>query len=83
MNIFKKIGRNLKNFAYNEDRSIASLTLGVNAQGTVSSDIGEHAKNCPVAEVADKILDGIQKDHCENAVIHADKLEAVDDGREQ
>ena len=81
MNIFKKIGRNLKNFAYNEDRTIASL-FGAAPQETISSEIGRH-ETCPVDKLAADALDDIQANHCENAVKHASALDAVDDGHEQ
>lgn len=71
----------LLNFLYNEDRSIASLG-GAPPQETISSEIGRHESN-PVDEEAADVLDDIQKDHVENAVVHADKLDAADNGQEQ
>lgn len=68
-------------FLYNTDRAIASL-FGAAPQETISSEIGRHDKN-PVVGVAAKALDAIQKNHVENAVIHATKLDAVDDGQEK
>ena len=83
--LLRKIGRKIKsvvlNVAYNEDRSVASL-FGAPPQETISSEIGRHQNN-PVVEEAADFLDAIQKDHVENAVKHADKLKAADDGMEQ
>jgi hypothetical protein len=66
----------LINFLYNEDRSIASLG-GAPPEETISSEIGRHAATNPVAEEAADVLDDIKKDHVENAVIHANKLDAA------
>jgi hypothetical protein len=71
----------LFNFLNNEDRSIASLG-GAPPQETISSEIGRHESN-PIDEEAADVLDAIQKDHVENAVLHADKLDAADNGQEQ
>lgn len=73
--------KHLLNFLYNVDRSIASL-FGAPPQETISSEIGRHESN-PVDKVAADVLDDIQKDHVENAVIHADKLYAADHGQEK
>ena len=71
----------LFNFLYNEDRSIASLG-GAPPQETISSEIGRHESN-PIDEEAADVLDAIQNDHVENAVLHADKLDAADNSQEQ
>jgi hypothetical protein len=71
----------LLNFLYNEDRSIASLGSAP-PQETISSEIGRHESN-PIDEEAADVQDAIQKDHVENAVLHADKLDAADNGQEQ
>lgn len=71
----------LLNFLYNLDRAIASL-FGAPPQETISSEIGRHESN-PVDEEAADILDAIQAKHVENAVVHADKLDAADNGAEQ
>jgi hypothetical protein len=73
--------KRLTDFLYNVDRAIASL-FGAPPQETISSEIGRHESN-PIDEAAADVLDGIQKDHVENAVIHADKLDAADNGKEQ
>ena len=74
--------KRLTDFLYNIDRAIASL-FGAPPQETISSEIGRHAATCPVADTACDALDFIQKDHCKNAVIHADKLNAADNWKEQ
>ena len=74
--------KRLTDFLYNVDRAIASL-FGAPPQETISSEIGRHAATNPVAEASEDVLDAIQRDHCENAVIHADKLDAADNGKEQ
>lgn len=71
----------LINFLYNLDRAIASL-FGAPPQETISSEIGRHRDKNKLAKEADKTLDAIQKNHCENAVKHADSLDKVDDGFE-
>ena len=73
--------KRLTDFLYNVDRAIASL-FGALPQETISSEIGRHESN-PIDEAAADVLDGIQKDHVEKAVIHADKLDAADNGQEQ
>ena len=81
MRILRRIGSALKNFLYNEDRALASLG-GADPQETISSEIGRHDKN-PVVDLFADALDLIQRDHVENAVAHANELEAADDGKEQ
>jgi hypothetical protein len=71
--------KRLFNFLYNIDRAIASL-CGAPPQETISSEVGRHAKDNALAEEAHDVLDAIQKDHCEHAVLHADKLDAPDNG---
>ena len=73
--------KRLTDFLYNVDRAIASL-FGAPPQETISSEIGRHESN-PIDEAAADVLDAIQKDHVEKAVIHADKLDAADNGQEQ
>jgi hypothetical protein len=73
--------KRLTDFLYNVDLAIASL-FGAQPQETISSEIGRHESN-PVDEAAADVLDGIQKDHVDKAVIHADKLDAADNGQEQ
>ena len=73
--------KRLTDFLYNVDRAIASL-FGAPPQETISSEIGRHESN-PIDEAAADVLDGIQKDHVDKAVIHADKLDAADNGQEQ
>lgn len=76
-----KIWKQFLDFFYNEDRAAASLA-GAPPQETISSEIGRHEAN-PVDDVAAKVLDDIQKDHVENAVAHANALDAADDGNEK
>lgn len=71
----------LRNFLYNLDRAVASL-FGAPPQETISSEIGRHQSN-PLVDLAADALDGIQKDHVEKAVKHADRLAKADDGKEQ
>jgi hypothetical protein len=71
----------LLNFLYNVDRSVESL-FGAPPGGTISSEIRRHESN-PIDEEAADVLDDIQKSHVENAVLHADKLDAADNGHEQ
>ena len=73
--------KRLINFLYNIDRSVASL-FGAPPQETISSEIGRHESN-PVDEEAADVLDAIQKNHVENAVLHADKLDAADNAQER
>lgn len=79
------MGRYLKsrlvNFLYNLDRAAASL-FGAKPQETISSEIGRHDQN-PIVDVAADALDDIQKNHVENAVTHANALDAADNGQEQ
>ena len=70
----------LINFLYNVDHSVASL-FGARPQETISSEIGRHESN-PIDEAAADVLDDIQQDHVKNAVIHANKLDAGDNGKE-
>jgi hypothetical protein len=63
---------------YNADRAVASL-FGAPRQETISSEIGRRESN-PIDEEAADILDAIQKNHVEKAVIHADKLDAAELG---
>lgn len=74
--------RRLLNFLYNIDRAAASL-CGAPPQETISSEAGRHRFKNPAARLLTKILDKIQKDHTEKAIIHADQLDKVDDGHEQ
>ena len=68
----------LGRFMYNLDRAAASL-LGAQPQETLSSQFGRHSTtwwgrfNC-------WWLDKLDPGHCANAVKHADKLKAADDG---
>ena len=68
---------------YNLDRAGASL-CGAPPQETISSEIGRAARRGAWWGKAGRwVLNGIQADHCENAIKHADALDAVDDGREK
>ncbi len=71
--------RNLGNFFYNLDRSIASL-LGASPQDTISSQAGRAAKkDDEVAELLCSALNKIDPGHCDHAVAHANKLDQADD----
>jgi len=67
--------------AYNFDRLVKSIFLGGSPQDTLSSEIGKHESN-PIVDAAADVLDKIQKNHVENAEVHAKKLESADDGEE-
>ena len=85
----------LLNAAYNLDRVIASLG-GAAPQETISSEVGRVARGQAVGHFAletaaakwlarrldtDRWLWG--QEHTRRAIEHADRLNAVDDGREQ
>jgi hypothetical protein len=74
--------RRLLNFLYNLDRAVASL-CGAPPQETISSEVGRHHFTNPAASLIYRVLDKIQRNHCENAIVHANKLDQVDDGKEQ
>lgn len=80
----KKIGRDLLDFVYNEDRAVASIA-GAPPQETISSEIGRHDDhdNDSLADIAGAVLDAIQPNHVENAVTHANALDAADNGVEK
>jgi len=76
-----------ENTFYNLDRSIASF-FGCPPQETISSMTGRAAKRGVWYGVAgryllDHVLSPRALNHCENAIIHADALDKVDDGKEQ
>ena len=74
--------RRIVNFLYNLDRAEASLD-GAPPQETVSSQIGRAALKGKWWGIAGRaVLNAIQKDHCENAVKHADALDKADNGFE-
>lgn len=77
----RSVWRRLLNFLYNEDRAVASLG-GAPPQETISSEIGRHDKN-PVVDLAADALDDIQKNHVEDAIAHANRLDAADNGVEK
>ena len=75
--IVKKIGSIFFNFAYNEDRSIASLG-GAPKDWTIS---GESAKQ-PVLKPLGKVLDAVHfagdPNHAQDAEVHDAALQAAD-----
>lgn len=74
--------RRLINFLYNLDRADASLD-GAPPQETISSQIGRAAlKGKWWGKAGRAVLDAIQPGHCENAIKHADALDAADNGFE-
>ena len=83
----KKLKSCLLNFLYNLDRAIASL-FGAPPQETISSETGramarsDHDLDDVPAEILGKALNEIQPGHTDHAIAHADKLDAVDDGKE-
>ena len=81
MQFFQKVKTYVVNVLYNTDRMI-DTAAGFPPQETISSEIGRHESN-PIDKAAADVLDDIQKDHVENAVIHANKLDAADNGMEQ
>ena len=74
--------RRVCDFLYNLDRALASL-MGSSPQETLSSEIGR-AKLRGVwwGKTGYWVLNCIQKDHCENAILHADALDRADNGLE-
>ncbi|MDE1766555.1 MAG: hypothetical protein KGI27_09855 [Thaumarchaeota archaeon] len=75
--------KSVLNCLYNLDRAIASL-FGAPPQETISSETGRAAnKGNPIAEAGKDVLDKIQKDHCENAIVHANELDRADNGEEK
>ena len=73
------VEQRLLDFLYNEDRAVASLA-GAPAQETISSEAGRLQHKELWASLLSRMLDAIQKDHVENAIVHADALESVDKG---
>jgi len=68
------------NFLYNLDRADASLA-GAPPQETISSQIGRAALQGKWWGRAGRaVLDGLQKNHCENAVKNADALDKAYNG---
>jgi hypothetical protein len=77
--IASSVEQRLLDFLYNEDRAVASLG-GAPAQETISSEAGRLMHKELWASLLARMLDAIQPDHVENAIIHADSLEKVDQG---
>jgi hypothetical protein len=73
------VEQRLLDFLYNEDRAVASLG-GAPAQETISSEAGRLEHKELWASLLARMLDAVQKDHVENAIVHADALELVDKG---
>lgn len=69
-------------FLYNEDRSGASIIYGTD-QDTISSMVGRRAPTDPVAAVVADTLDTIQPGHTAAAIVHANALDAADNGVEK
>lgn len=68
------------NVLYNLDRTLASV-FGAPPQETLSSYFfGRRNIPGPIDDIGCKILDKIDANHCEDAIKHADKLDATDDG---
>lgn len=80
MNLFKrvvaKIGTSLLDFAYNEDRAVASLA-GAPKDWTISGETGKH-DGVPVLHQLGVVLDAIQPGHIEGAASHDAALQQVD-----
>ncbi len=75
--------RYLLNVLYNLDRLVATI-LGAPVQETLSSFyFGRRNIPGPLDDVGCKVLDALDKNHCADAIKHADKLDAADDGVEQ
>jgi hypothetical protein len=77
MNILKKVahkvGTSLLNFAINEDRSVASLA-GAPVDYTISAETDKHKVLTPLKDV----LDTIQPNHAEGALIHDAYVQTAD-----
>lgn len=70
----------LLDFLYNLDRAGASL-CGAPPEETISSQIGRAAqRGVWWGRVGRAVLNRIQKNHCENAILHADALDRCNDG---
>ncbi|HXC62003.1 MAG TPA: hypothetical protein VNV63_04965 [Nitrospiria bacterium] len=81
MNIFKtvakKIGSILLNFAYNEDRSIASLG-GAPKDFTISAESAKQPFLKPLGAALDDVHFAGDPNHAQDALIHDTALQAAD-----
>lgn len=77
------MSRRFLHFLYNLDRALASL-IGAPPQETLSSWLfGRRRDKDPLARAGCDVLDAIDPNHCADAITHADRLNAADDGHEQ
>ena len=81
MNVFKKVvkkvGSILFNFAYNEDRSIASLG-GAPKDWTISGESGKQPILKPLGEALDAVHWAGDPQHAQDAAIHDTALQTAD-----
>ncbi len=75
--VFKKIGSMLFNFAYNEDRSIASLG-GAPKDWTISGESGKQPALKPLGAVLDAVHFAGDPHHAQDAEVHDTALQAAD-----
>lgn len=82
MNIFRKVaaktGSILFNFAYNEDRSIASL-FGASKDWTISGESGKEPILKPLGAALDAVHWAGDPTHAQDAAKHDAALQADDD----
>ena len=77
------MSRFIGNFLYNLDRTLASL-FGAPPQETLSSYFfGRRKIPGHLDDVGAAILNTIDPNHTKDAIAHADKLNAADDGKEK
>ena len=81
MNVFKKVihkvGSILFNFAYNEDRSVASLG-GAPKDWTISGESAKQPVLKPLGEALDAVHWAGDPNHAQDAAIHDAQLQAAD-----
>jgi hypothetical protein len=81
MNIFKKIakkvGSSLLDFAYNEDRAVASLA-GAPKDFTISGESAKHKVLAPLADTLDAVHFAGDPHHAQDALIHDTVLQTAD-----
>lgn len=76
--IAKKVGSILLNFAYNEDRSVASLG-GAPKDWTISGESAKQPILHPLADALDAVHFGGDPNHAQDAEAHDTALQADDD----
>lgn len=81
MNVFKKVAKKagsiLLNFAYNEDRAVASLG-GAPKDWTISAESAKQPVLKPLGDVLDAVHFAGDPHHAQDAEVHDEVLQAVD-----